>query len=108
VRRLSLFAAVVALGVVGPLQAQISLSSLNGSSKMPSSVAPPGTVTMAQMLPRLNPNSALIAPVNNSRTFNFSKLLPNFSFINNRWPLQTGRSQYPAQYLNPYGSYPKN
>jgi hypothetical protein len=91
-------AAVLALGVAGPLAAQFSLTSSSGAKTTnTTNMTVPQTVNINQMLPKMNINSALIAPQGNSRQFDFSKLLPNFSFINNRWPIRIGQSQFPTQ-----------
>ncbi len=106
-RRVWPMAVVLALGVAAPLSAQFSLTSLSARTPTTTSaVQSQAGVGVTQMLPRLNPSSALInAP--NSRIFNFSRMLPNFSFTNNRWPIQTGRSQIPAQYFGPFGQRKK-
>ena len=100
-RKLWLLAAILALGVAGRLAAQFSLTSASGTKTTTktntATSAVPQTVNINQMLPKVNANSALIATQGNSRQFDFKKLLPNFSFINNRWPIRTGQSQFPTQ-----------
>ena len=93
-----LLAVAVALGLVGPLSAQVQFTSLNASTGGKTTTTTPivpQTVGVPQMLPQMNVSRALIAPQGNARQFDFSKLLPNFSFINGRWPIRPGHSQVP-------------
>jgi hypothetical protein len=104
VRKVGLMVAALSLGIVAPLPAQFSLNSLSGGSAKTLNIPVPSSVSLNQMIPKLSTSSALIATQGNNRMFNFSKLLPNFSYISNRWPLQTGRSQIPAKYFGPYNN----
>jgi hypothetical protein len=103
VRKLLPIMAVAVLGfaLVGPAPAQFSLTSLTGgSTKAPTtSSSLPTTVGVTQMLPKYNINQMMPNGPGNARTFNFAKMLPNFSFVSSRWPLKTGSSQIPPQFF---------
>jgi hypothetical protein len=98
VRKLLPMVAVLALAaaVAAPARAQFSLTNLTGSSTPQTSASLPTTAGITQMLPKYNINNTMQAGAASSRTFNFAKMLPNFSSISNRWPLNLGRSQIPA------------
>ena len=97
-RKLLPMVAVLALSAAwaAPAPAQFSLTSLSGSSTPQTSANLPTTTSVTQMLPKYNINQAMQGGGTGSRNFNFAKMLPNFSYINNRWPLNIGRSQVPA------------
>jgi hypothetical protein len=100
VRKLLPLMAVAVLGIalVGPAPAQFSLT--GGSTQPPlTSSSLPTTVGLTQMLPKYNMNQMLPGGPQSARTFQFSKMLPNFSYISNRWPLKTGSSQFPPQVI---------
>jgi hypothetical protein len=97
----------VTLAVVAPLSAQFAMTSSTGGGSTSSAATRVQTVNVNQMLPKMNINQALVAPNGSSRSFDFTKLLPNFSFVNNRWPLKTGSSQIPRQFYGPYGAQVK-
>jgi hypothetical protein len=103
VRKLLPLMAVAVLGfaLVGPAPAQFSLTSLTGgSTKAPTtSSSLPTTVGMTQMLPKYNISQMMPGGPGSGRTFQFSKLLPNFSYVSSRWPLKTGSSQFPPQVI---------
>jgi hypothetical protein len=98
VRKLWPLAVVLALGAATPLAAQLSLTSFSGSRGKQTTSPPPTaqTVGVTQMIPKINVNNALVHSPNAPRPFSFSQVLPNFSWINSRWPLNVGRSQTPV------------
>ena len=100
-RRFWLLAAALALGFVGPASAQFAVGTSNGAKT--ATPFSPQPVDVTRMLPQNNVNRAFISPQGNARTFDFSRLLPNFSFTNNRWPLQRGYSQVPRPSFGPLG-----
>jgi hypothetical protein len=104
VRKLWPLAAVLALGAVTPLPAQVSMTTFSGTrGTNPQASIPVGqTAGINQMLPTININNALMSRPGGPRAFDFSKMLPNFSFINNRWPLNVSQPQVPAKYFGPY------
>jgi hypothetical protein len=106
VRKILPMAAVLALvaAAVVPAPAQVTLSSLTGSSaKTPTTATPSNATTgamlssaanISQMLPKYNLsniNQAVLKSGPNPRQFNFTKMLPNFSFINKSLPTKAGK-----------------
>ena len=52
-------------------------------------------MNLTQMMPKVNPSSAFARP-QNPRTFNFAKLMPNFSWMKTGLLPKTPAPQYPA------------
>ena len=97
---LPMAAVLLAAALVVPAPAQFSLSSSNGPpAQLPTTLLPrPAPIdqmlpkyNISQSLPKYNINQMLAAGKTNPRTFNFAKMLPNFSFINNRLPPKLGQ-----------------
>ena len=94
--------AAVALGVVGPLSAQFTISGAQKTTLPPSYM---NSVGLTSMMPQINAKQAMINPIGNSNTFKFQNLMPNFSYLkNNVWPLRTGSSPIASPY---YGQQKK-
>ena len=80
-----LAAVVLGLAILRPADAQVSLTSLGASNTgkfnpvMPATA--PTTTSLAQMMPKINPSTAMMLKQPNPRNFDFRKMLPNFSFL---------------------------
>ena len=76
-------AAALTLGLVGPLPAQFSVTNLsarNGTAAANTSVP---TIGLPQMMPAYPLRQTMSNPFNGSKTFSFSQLLPNLSYLKN-------------------------
>ena len=91
--------AAILLGGVGIVSAQVPVT-MSAANSAPTTNF--GAINLNTMLPNINVNRALIAPNNTSRKFDFSKLLPNFGYVNNRFPTQRAGSQIDAKYFYPF------
>jgi hypothetical protein len=96
-RKLWPLVAALALGAVGPLPAQFSLTSQNGKTGMSS--ASPTNIGLPQMMPQMNLGQSLGNPLSKSKTFSFSSMMPNFSYLrNNIWPIKSPTTTLPPGY----------
>ncbi len=91
------------LGLVGTLSAQQPITFNTGFKPATSNVQ---AVDINRMLPKVNINQA-IPGQQSPRTFNFSKFLPNFSYIQNSFPTKRGYSQFDPRYYGQYYQQPK-
>ena len=98
-RKLWLLAGLALLGMAGLASAQITPISLgvNNPANLNSMTMPTTgqTINLNQMMPKLNPSSAFIKP-QNPRTFNFNKLIPNFSWMKTGLLPRSATTQLPT------------
>ena len=92
------------LGLAGSLAAQQPVTFNTGFKPATSNVQ---AIDINAMLPKVNINQAIPGQQQNSRTFNFSKMLPNFSFLQNPFQAKRGYSQFDPRYYGPYYQQPK-
>jgi hypothetical protein len=94
-----LLGTAVLLGAIGTVSAQVPVTFNTGAKAATTNF---GAINMSTMLPNMNVNRALIAPNNTSRLFDFTRILPNFGFLNSRYPTQRAYSQIDQKYFYPY------
>jgi hypothetical protein len=103
---IAVVAVVGALAATVEAQNGVSLTTYNGgNAAKATTISPFNKVSVAQMLPKVNTAQALgVSPLNQSRIFPFAKMLPNFSFLNNRWPLNATNPAYTNQVLKTFNA----
>jgi type IV secretory pathway TrbL component len=99
VRKLLPLTAVLALGMAGPLSAQVTVSGAqitNGANTNAATSMVP-TVGMTQMLPKLNLSQSVGNPFGGAKSLSFTKMIPSFSSLRSSlWPMRTPSFQMPA------------
>jgi hypothetical protein len=98
-RKMLPLAAVLILSMTATAPAQFTDNGAtisNGLNTNAAASAVP-TVGLGQMIPKLNGAQMLGSPLNAQKSFNFAKMIPNFSWMRSKlWPIATPTSQYPS------------
>jgi hypothetical protein len=95
-RRWWLLAGALALGAANPVSAQVKLTNFGASNGTNTRTTNPTGTGLSQMLPKINTAAALGGTPGNPRVFNFSKMLPSFSFLRGGFGPRVGPSILPS------------
>ena len=93
--------AALTLALAGSTSAQVPVNFNLGVKPATS------TVNVQSMLPKVNADRALMTGSPSSRRFDFSRLLPNLSFMEDRGNTRRGYSEIDPKYFGILGKQPK-